>query len=74
MGGCAGTSRLRMPDRHDGRSWLVRWSYGQRYQCYQMPAIDRVTVWRFRGGVAVRHPSLSDALEIATQIKARDTH
>lgn len=63
-----------MPDEFDKAAWLVRWRYGMRYQCYRTEPTVKVVIARFRGGVMVRHQSLSTALQIATDIKRRDTH
>jgi hypothetical protein len=55
-------------DRFDARGFLVRLVFGRRPQVFQLPGIVKPKVWRFATGIAVRGPSLSEALDQANEL------
>ena len=54
--------------RFDTRGFLVRLVFGRRPQVFQLPGIVHPKVWRFATGIAVRGPSLSEALDQANEL------
>jgi hypothetical protein len=54
--------------RFDTRGFLVRLVFGRRPQVFQLPGIVQPKIWRFANGIAVRGPSLSEALHQANEL------
>lgn len=58
-------------DRFAHRGYLVRLIFGKRPQVFELPGRVDQRVWRISNGVAIKHPSMTDALTLAHRISHR---